>query len=70
MPLKHTSESDWIYEHVIHNILFPEGGNFEVQKMNTAIAGLKTGGVKSITERLGGSEYRHFHRGGSDHVNV
>ena len=23
-PLKHTSESDWIYEHVIHNILFPE----------------------------------------------
>ena len=22
--LKHTSESDWIYEHVIHNILFPE----------------------------------------------
>lgn len=30
----------------------------------------KTGGVKSITERLGGSEYRQFHRGGSDHVNV
>ena len=26
-----------------------EGGNFEVQKMNTAIAGFKTGGVKSIT---------------------
>ena len=47
-----------------------EGGNFEVQKMNTAIAGFKTGGVKSITERLGGSEYRRFHRGGSDHVNV
>lgn len=23
-PLKHTSESDWVYEHVIHNILFPE----------------------------------------------
>ena len=47
-----------------------EGGNFEVQKMNTAIAGFKTGSVKSVTERLGGSEYRHFHRGGSDHVNV
>ena len=47
-----------------------EGGNFEVQKMNTAIAGFKTGGVKSVTERLGGSEYRQFHRGGSDHVNV
>ena len=47
-----------------------EGGNFEVQKMNTAIAGFKTGGVKSVTERLGGSVYRQFHRGGSDHVNV
>ena len=47
-----------------------EGGNFEVQKMNTAIAGFKTGGVKSVAERLGGSEYRQFHRGGSDHVNV
>ena len=47
-----------------------EGGNFEVQKMNTAIAGFKTGSVKSVTERLGGSEYRRFHRGGSDHVNV
>ena len=23
-PLKRTSESDWVYEHVIHNILFPE----------------------------------------------
>ena len=34
------------------------------------IAGFKTGGVKSVTERLGGSEYRQFHRGGSDHVNV
>jgi len=47
-----------------------EGGNFEVQKMNTAIAGFKTGSVNSVTERLGGSEYRQFHRGGSDHVNV
>ena len=35
-----------------------------------AIAGFKTGSVKSVTERLGGSEYRRFHRGGSDHVNV
>ena len=23
-PLKHTSETDWVYEHIIHNILFPE----------------------------------------------
>ncbi len=23
-PLKRTSETDWVYEHVIHNILFPE----------------------------------------------
>ena len=22
--LKHTSPSDWLYEHIIHNILFPE----------------------------------------------
>ena len=47
-----------------------EGGNFEIQKMNTAIAGFKTGSVDSVTERLGGKEYREFHRGGSDHVNV
>ena len=47
-----------------------EGGNFEIQKMNTAIAGFKTGSIDSVTERLGGKEYREFHRGGSDHVNV
>ena len=23
-PIKHTGDTDWIYEHVIHNILFPE----------------------------------------------
>ena len=46
------------------------GGIFEIQKMNTAIAGFKTGSVNSVTERLGGSAYRQFHRGGSDHVNV
>ncbi len=23
-PLKHTCETDWVYEHIIHNILFPE----------------------------------------------
>ena len=38
--------------------------------MNTGIAGFKTGGVNSIAERLGGSMYREFHRGASDHVNV
>ena len=47
-----------------------EGGNFEIQKMNTGIAGFKTGRVDSVAERLGGQEYREFHRGGSDHVNV
>lgn len=45
-----------------------EGGNFEVQKMNTGIAGFKTGRIDSVTERLGGEEYRKFHRGGSNHV--
>ena len=25
---------------------------------------------EEVTERLGGREYRQFHRGGSDHVNV
>ena len=47
-----------------------EGGNFEIQKMNTGLAGFKTGGVDSIVERLGGKEYRDFHRGGSDFVKV
>ena len=47
-----------------------EGGNFEIQKMNTGIAGFKTGRVDSVAERLGGQEYREFHRGGSDHVSV
>ena len=47
-----------------------EGGNFDIQKMNTGLAGFKTGGVSSIPERLGGKEYRDVHRGGSDHVNV
>ena len=28
------------------------------------------GGLRDVSERLGGSEYRQFHRGGSDHVNV
>ena len=47
-----------------------EGGNFEVQKQNTGIAGFKTGGVSSIVERLGGKRYREFHSGGSDFVKV
>ena len=47
-----------------------EGGNFEIQKMNTGIAGFKTGRVDSVAERLGGQEYREFHRGGADHVSV
>lgn len=47
-----------------------EGGNFEVQKMNTGMAGFKTGGVDSIPERLGGQKYRDLHSGGSKFVNV
>jgi len=47
-----------------------EGGNFEIQKMNTGVAGFKTGGVSSIPERLGGKNYREFHSGGSKFVNV
>ena len=47
-----------------------EGGNFELQKMNTGLAGFKTDGVDSIPERLGGQEYRDLHRGGSKYVNV
>ena len=42
------------------------GGNFEVQKRNTGIAGFKTGGVSSISERLGGKKFRRFHSGGSN----
>ena len=47
-----------------------EGGNFEMQKANTGFAGFKTGGVSSIPERLGGKEYRQFHKGGADFVAV
>ena len=47
-----------------------EGGNFEIQKMNTGLSGFKTGGVDSIVERLGGKKYRNFHSGGSDFVKV
>ena len=46
------------------------GGNFEVQKANTGFEGFKTGGVSSIPERLGGQEYRDFHKGGSSNVGV
>ncbi len=47
-----------------------EGGNFEMQKLNTGFAGFKTGKVASISERLGGAEYREFHKGGSSNVGV
>ena len=47
-----------------------EGGNFEMQQYNTGIGGFKTSGVSSIPERLGGQEYRLFHKGGADVVNV
>ena len=47
-----------------------EGGNFEMQKLNTGLAGFKTGGVDSIVERLGGKQYRELHRGGAEFVNV
>jgi hypothetical protein len=47
-----------------------EGGNFEIQKMNTGIEGFKTDDVASIGERLGGKKYHEIQRGGSAHVNV
>ena len=47
-----------------------EGGNFEMQKLNTGIGGFKTSGVASIIERLGGKIFRNFHKGGSEFVNV
>ncbi len=47
-----------------------EGGNFEVQKLNTGFAGYKTDHISSIRERLGGQEYRDWHAGGSPHVSV
>ena len=47
-----------------------EGGNFEMQQYNTGICGYKTSGVSSIPERLGGQEFREFHKGGSASVGV
>ena len=47
-----------------------EGGNFEMQKLNTGVGGYKTKGVSSIPERLGGRQYRDFHAGGSEFVGV
>ena len=47
-----------------------EGGNFEMQKLNTGFAGYKTESVSSIPERLGGQKYRDFHAGGSEFVGV
>ena len=47
-----------------------EGGNFELQKLNTGFAGYKTEDVDSIPERLGGQEYRDLHAGGSPFVSV
>ena len=41
-----------------------------MQKANTGFSGFKTGGVSSIPERLGGKEYRQFHKGGADFVAV
>lgn len=32
------------------------------------LAGFMSGSVKSIKERLGGSEYHAFHRGGANHI--
>ena len=47
-----------------------EGGNFEMQRLNTGVGGYKTDGVDSIPERLGGSEFREFHKGGAPLVGV
>ena len=47
-----------------------EGGNFEMQKLNTGFAGYKTEFIPSIPERLGGQDYRTLHAGGSSYVSV
>lgn len=36
--------------------------------MNVGVAGFMSGSVKSIKDRLGGSEYHAFHRGGANHI--
>ena len=40
------------------------------QKYNTGLQGFKTSGVDSIPERLGGQEFREFHKGGASAVGV
>ena len=47
-----------------------EAGNHEMQEYNTGIAGYKTSGVDSISERLGGSEAKSFHKGGAGAVST
>ena len=47
-----------------------EGGNFELQRLNTGVGGYKTENVPSIPERLGGDDFREFHRGGAPLVGV
>ncbi|MBR6022646.1 MAG: hypothetical protein IK066_09560 [Kiritimatiellae bacterium] len=59
----------WEQQGLFRAIAF-EGGNFEVQQMNTGFGGYKTSGIPSIAARLGGLEYRTFHKGGSDFVGV
>lgn len=47
-----------------------EAGNHEMQEYNTGIAGYKTSGVDSISERLGGSAAKAFHKGGAGAVST
>ena len=55
---------------MLYRNLLMQSGNHEMQKYNTGFAGFKTGGVSSIPERLGGQQYREFHKGGSENVGV
>jgi hypothetical protein len=43
-------------------------GNHEIQEMNTGAGGFKLEGVGAITERLGGMDAKHIHRGLSKFV--
>ena len=42
--------------------------NLAVTQLTVSVAGFMSGSVKSIKERLGGSEYHAFHRGGANHI--
>ena len=65
-PLNHprTSMDKQIFQQVAIN-----GGNLEMQRMNTGLAGFKTSGVKGL-DRLFSESAKEMHRGLSHYVEV